>query len=390
MFVGLTFRQQVHAVTRPLLEPPVLAAGHPDILGAERHIALGVGGGGAENHIAGYPRGQLTREQSVLAGAALTVCVQPTQFGPIFIGIKTADHAFAIGGGDAVQQFHPQLLAGGRLARQVQGQHLKTQLLAAGGPALGLDTQHDPGRPQGDAPRHGTAFAVGILIFQFGQQFPRPLHRRQTGDGHPGPPRGIEGQGQHLHRAAPLGRGIFLFATVRHHPRTQVAATKAETGITRHGDAARLRLGTQCHRQPAGSAAAEIGDKKIKGRLARPHQKRLDRLHHRLHGGNAELLDVQDPTIGPPGIAALQHHLILAQFGLTGDGPVCFGNAGLIEGQQGFIAVAAAAVTDTHPVRQFTCGNGKTRPGAQADNMFHRHRFTCLQQAPVKNGMRHP
>ena len=116
----------------------------------------------------------LAQQQAVRIRAPRAAGIERRDAQVGLISVEAADEAFAIGVVLARIELHVDRVARQRAAVEIERHDLEAQLVAARRPAFHAQTQAHRGRPQRHARRRRQALAVGVLVFQLGDE----VHRR--------------------------------------------------------------------------------------------------------------------------------------------------------------------------------------------------------------------
>ena len=180
--VALLLRDDVHAIVVAESEPPPLGA--DDVLRARgnRGVAGAVAGPRPEDHLARGRRFQLAEHQPLRVGAAGAAVADPFRLAVVLVRVEAADQALAVRVERALEEVDRDLDAGGRLAGEVERQHLEAEPVLRRRPAFGADPEVDSGRPQRDARRGRERLAVRVLVLHLDDQVLRTREPRELVD----------------------------------------------------------------------------------------------------------------------------------------------------------------------------------------------------------------
>ena len=127
----------------------------------------------------------------------------------------------------------------------------------------------------------------------------------------------------------------------------------------------------------------------VKGRCARAHQGLWRALHAGGHGGEAKVFYLEAAAFTFVVFSGNDADIVFAVLRCIGNVPALFGHAIGAEAHVEFITRVAASVRDddlVHPSITVCDGDACSHMGAQ--EVFHRHGFTCTKQGAIKHGMR--
>ena len=342
--------QDIDAIGIAGLEPPFIIARHPRRRAGERAIAGAILGACAQHHFATGRRRNITGQLAVGVGLAAALSGDGLDVAARFIGIEAADQTLAVGRPFTLKKFYLDRLAKHRLTFQIERDDMEAQLVAGAGPTLDFQTQGDGRRPQRHAGRNRQSFAIGILIFEFGDQGARSAGCRQAGHGDTHAAVFVELQVLDRHRlrrtarslsaigaelAEVISEGIAIVLLVAARPFFDVRPAESEIFVVFEGHGARFELGAQLDRRIASATARQIANIDIERHLGRIDLGFGRRLHDGLHRRYAKLFNAEFARGDAPQFATVlfgqQPHFVFAELSLGGNGPVRHGHTVGIE-----------------------------------------------------------
>ena len=406
-FVVPAFRDHVHAIVVGDIEPPLAVAGDPGLGHGHRNIARVVKCMSAQDQIARLRHRGFAGDETGGVAAAFAEVADAPHFRPVFVGIKAADQALAMGVLHALEQVDPHRHIRQRNTPGVQGHHLQLDLVLRQGPAIGLDAEHDSGRPQRDPRRPRQDLAVRIVVFEFGNQIAGQRRRRQIADDHAGRTAAVERDVLRALRTGGGRRTSRLLAFLRFrgfapaagrlldNAFAHIATAETKAVVARERDTARLQHRPHLHPLIAGTATGQVGklhaDLRFGGRDQRTRRAR----HLGTQRRHAKLLDPEGarPRAFDIGFVALflacrrQRDAVSAGLRVLRDRERRFGNSrGRVPAQRK-VPLLAVAVMAHHRARRKRCGvdHPEARYRVTPNDVLHADRVAGPHQRAIEH-----
>ena len=379
-------------------KPELALPGHKNRTGRLNRIASSIPGGDDKLDLARLAQFGFARQQAARVTLAAAHRAQVFGAGLVIKGVEAAHHALAAGGDDAGHGFHLQRHARGRLAAQVERQHLEPDLLVARHPAFGLDACHHARRPHGGHAAQGLYLAIRVGKGGFEQQLLRLFAGRYLANVEFADTVAIQRQ-RHFVGNDPLVLcgGAFLLV-LRGAAALGARWEEAEVVVVAKVQGLAAHQGRHAHRQIRRATACHVADLHVGGHRFHIDQRlfvsradvslqhrQTEFFHPKLPAGHDALL----VTIAGRALA-LKLHLVHAKLGGQWNGKAVLGalaaGGGLAPGQRQSELLAAADVSDQQ-LGGRQGGQLEALASLAARQVLHRHRFAGAQQRAVKNGV---
>ena len=289
--IGALLRHDVHPVAIVAAEPPRVLARQPHGSHRAGDVAIGIGAGRNDIHLAGHARIDGALRKTLFVGRCRAGRIELRRTHAIVVSVEAADQSPSRGQDLAAVERDRHLLPLQWLAVRVERDEAQAQIVLLHQPAIGLDAQLHGSGVDGHAAAGGQHLAVRVLIIHLDPHVGKAIQRRHVDVG---PRRTARAQG-HRQRLRRWQRRLLVVAIAIHRPDAfdHLGTAEAVAVIAFGRGGMREPADADVDRQSGRPTARQIADVKVERQRSGPHRRSLWPGDSRAHRRQLVFVDLE-------------------------------------------------------------------------------------------------